>query len=50
MAEALKTNTFQLISGSIEVSYFRYTRIKCCVANETVLILNKALETKIESD
>ena len=41
--EVLKTNTFQFISGSIEISYFRSTRIKCCVANETVLSLNKAL-------
>ena len=26
--EVLKTNSFQLISGSIEVSYFHSTRIK----------------------
>ena len=48
--EVHKTKTFQLISGSIELSYFRSTRIKCCVDNETVLSLNKTLEKKIESD
>ena len=48
--EVLKTNSFQLISNSIEVSYVRSTKIKCCVANKTVLSLNKALEKKIESD
>ena len=48
--EVLETDTYQIISGSIEVSYFRSTRIKCCVANETVSSLNKALEKKIESD
>ena len=48
--EVIKTDKYQIISGSIDVSYFRSSRIKCCINNETILSLNTALEKKIESN
>ena len=48
--EIIKTDMYQIISESIDVSYFRSTRIKCCINNDTILSLNTALEKKIESD
>ena len=48
--ELIKTDKYQIISESIDVSYFRSNRIQCCINNETVLILNKALKMKIVSD
>ena len=50
VAELMKTDKFQIVSESIDVSYFRSTLIKCCINNETSLSLNKAIEKKFEFD
>ena len=48
--ELIKTEKYEITSESIDVSYFRSNRIKCCINNETILILNKGLKIKIISD
>ena len=40
--ELIKTDKYQIISESTDVSYFRSNQIKCCINNETILVLNKA--------
>ena len=49
MPEIIETDKYQVISESIDVSYFRSSRIKYCINNETILSLNTALEKKIEA-
>ena len=50
VTEVIKTDKYQVISRSIDVSYFRSSRIKCCINKETILSLNTALKKKIQSD
>ena len=50
MPELTKTDKYQIISESIDVSYFSSNRIKCCINNETILILNNPLKIKIVSE
>ena len=48
--EVIKVDKYQIISESINVSYFHSSQIKCCKNNEAIISLNTAFEKKSEYD
>ena len=47
--ELLITDTYQIIHNRLDVLYVRSARIKCCVSNETVKLLNDSLNEKLKN-